>query len=72
VTATFSKAGLLKRKYALTVFLALFGAVIAVKSGASLGDWTMFAMGLLGTFGGLDVADKKLNGGAYDESPKAG
>lgn len=61
---------LMKRKYALAVFCTLFGAVIAWKTGSSLGDWTIFAATMIGTFGVADVADKKLNGGTYDEQPR--
>lgn len=56
-----------KKKWMLTVGLFVVGAAIALMTGASLEAWTMFAMGLLGTFGAADVADKKLNGGTYSE-----
>ena len=56
-----------KKKWMLTLALFVVGAAIAFLTGASLEAWTMFAMALLGTFGAADVADKKLNGGAYNE-----
>jgi hypothetical protein len=55
-----------KRKYALTLGLFVMGAVIALYTKASLGEWTAFATMLLGTFAAADVTDKKLNGGTYD------
>jgi hypothetical protein len=64
-----SKAGLMKRKYAITVFCTLFGAAVAIKTGATLESWTLFAVSMISAFGIADVADKKLNGGNYDETP---
>ena len=59
--------GLGKKKWVLTLALFGVGAAIALLTGATLESWTMFTMALLGTFGAADVADKKLNGGAYNE-----
>lgn len=56
-----------KKKWTLTIGLFAVGSVIAFLTDASLESWTMFATALLGTFGAADVADKKLNGGTYDE-----
>lgn len=58
---------IMKRKFALTVFCALIASIIAFTTGASLNDWTFFTTFVIGTFGAADVADKKLNGGKYDE-----
>lgn len=63
--------GLGKKKWVLTVGLFAVGTIIALLTKASLAEWTMFATLLLGTFGAADVTDKKLNGGTYDEQPKA-
>lgn len=67
-----SKVGLMKRKYAVTVFCTLFGSIVAIRTNASLAEWTVFAVAMIGAFSAADVADKKLNGGSYDEAaPKA-
>ena len=58
---------IMKRKFALTVFITFVGSIIAFTTGTSLNDWTFFSMAIIGTFGAADVADKKLNGGKYDE-----
>jgi hypothetical protein len=68
----FSGAGIMKRKHGIAVFCTLFGAFVAIKSGASLTEWTVFAAAMVGTFGAADVADKKLNGGTYDEQSSDG
>lgn len=69
--ALLSKVGLMKRKYALTVFCTVMGAFVAFRTNATLGEWTVFAMAIIGTFGAADVADKKLNGGTYSEKDPA-
>jgi hypothetical protein len=45
------------------------GAVLAFQTGATLGEWTAFGVMLLAAFAASDVADKKLNGGAYHCEP---
>jgi hypothetical protein len=67
VKNAFSGIALMKRKYALAVFCTLFGSAIAIRTGATLGEWTIFAVSMISAFGVADVADKKLNGGTYDE-----
>lgn len=63
---------LMKRKYAITCFCTLFGALIAIKTGSNLESWTLFAVSMIGAFGIADVADKKLNGGTYNEQEQNG
>ena len=57
-----------KKKWALTVYCTLIGTAVAVMTDASLGDWSVFALAMIGAFGVADVSDKKLNGGAYDST----
>ena len=56
-----------RKKFVLTLMVFVTGTVIAFTTDASLGEYTMFAATILATFGAADVADKKFNGGVYDE-----
>ena len=55
-----------KKKWALTVFCTLVGTAIAIRTNATLGEWSVFGLAMIGVFGVADVSDKKLNGGTYD------
>lgn len=55
----------LRKKFAITLIVLIVGAILALKTGAALGEWTAFGTLVLGTFAASDVTDKKLNGGSY-------
>ena len=49
-----------RKKYTLAILLFIAGTALAFKTGAELGEYTVFAGTLLAIFGGADLVDKKV------------
>lgn len=63
---------LLKKKFATGWIVLSMTFVISILQGASVGEWGAVVVPLVGLILGADLADKKLNGGKYEDAGQAG